>query len=924
MAVDTSYTKVLLHFNGANDSVLVDDFGGNKSWTCNGSACLKTPHKYFGKAALYLDGVNSYVSTGTHNDFTVAAIPTPVKFSFDFWIKFPTFPEYNEYVVFSKYQDSTTYWYFSLRDAGTKTWRFRYVQDGVTCIDSEVAVSLSLNTWYHVAVAYFGLVIGSPAVDVSKLSVATDGIVTNNDVGCYDLEANTGDFEIGRLGSGVRYANCYLDEFRFINGGSIFPALPPANITPPTSAYVRGGVDDEYTVGLLHFNGADASTTFTDSVGNSWTAVGGVEISQTTYELGNASARVEAAAGLKIDSLSSYTKLHMLCHDQFCVDFWVRYVTLPTTDKLGILFGWMPTSPSNLFQNRFVTLNNDSDSYSIHFGSFGGNPTVKLADISISTGVWYHIAIIKNGGDMSLYFNGTLMGTEDISSAIEVMDTPAEYASGVFIGRAGLADSYSLFCPYVDFYMDELRLSNDTIRFNEDFTPDGVNEYGTTSYTMTWPTETVDVSADFNDNMPVVSESADAQGILTGGFQLSVDCAETAVASDTMEAVWYWEKTNEESVELTDPLAFGFALSSEDGMGVTDVASGGWVKTISDGIFSFDYAKSGWLVSVLDTVAASDAATWKLGLLIYDYITAKDSQVNNWDGVETVASALFALDTTSVGWEKLIEESVTFTDAVRLQLVIELLELIRSEDVLQNLGSFVHTVEDVVTIIDSLSRAIHVLADDTIGAADAATYFLTCFPTLAESIALTESLTDINQINKLIEESLVGTDAVSNLAVLYSSLIEAINLGEIVDLDGEVYECWVLNTPEFMPSVYSGFNFNSYCVFENRAYAANSTGIFELTGTTDNGSTINTGVIFSETSFGLPNRKRMMKAVLGVTGTTPMLVLETEDGTRKVFEADDDGEINGSRDVVGRRWKLSTLNFDTLDFIKIMPVVLTR
>jgi hypothetical protein len=149
-------------------------------------------------------------------------------------------------------------------------------------------------------------------------------------------------------------------------------------------------------------------------------------------------------------------------------------------------------------------------------------------------------------------------------------------------------------------------------------------------------------------------------------------------------------------------------------------------------------------------------------------------------------------------------------------------------------------------------------------------------------------------------------------------------LNVVVELDGEVWECYVLNTPKFLPSIYSGFNFNSYCVFQNRAYGCKADGIYELTGDTDNGTIINTGVQLSETKFGLPNQKRFRKAYIGVSGTTPLLTMETETGETKTYSIDTDGEVDASRSLRSKKWKLTVTDFESLDFIKLVPIVLAK
>jgi hypothetical protein len=124
--------------------------------------------------------------------------------------------------------------------------------------------------------------------------------------------------------------------------------------------------------------------------------------------------------------------------------------------------------------------------------------------------------------------------------------------------------------------------------------------------------------------------------------------------------------------------------------------------------------------------------------------------------------------------------------------------------------------------------------------------------------------------------------------------------------------------------MYSGFNFNSFCVFNGRAFGANDSGIFELTGSTDAGNTIHTGVILKGTDFGSPNQKRFRRGYFGVSGTSPVLILETEGGQRQVYNIDTNGKTVTSHELKSKSWTLSIADFDILDHAILIPVVLSR
>jgi hypothetical protein len=204
------------------------------------------------------------------------------------------------------------------------------------------------------------------------------------------------------------------------------------------------------------------------------------------------------------------------------------------------------------------------------------------------------------------------------------------------------------------------------------------------------------------------------------------------------------------------------------------------------------------------------------------------------------------------------------------------------------------------------------------------------------SVLLSESLTvvdDASRVNKsylLISDNFEGTDTVSNQAQYKVSVQEMLSLNISIIVDGEIYECFVLNTAQFHPSVYSGFDFNSYCTFRSRAFGANSRGVYELTGDTDTGLAgdgsdrdIHTGIVFHDTDFNMPQKKKLRKAYLGVSGDDAVLITESE-GKKKAYRVDDRGMVDASRVVKGKTWTLSVAEFESIESIKLIPVILAR
>ena len=92
---------------------------------------------------------------------------------------------------------------------------------------------------------------------------------------------------------------------------------------------------------------------------------------------------------------------------------------------------------------------------------------------------------------------------------------------------------------------------------------------------------------------------------------------------------------------------------------------------------------------------------------------------------------------------------------------------------------------------------------------------------------------------------------------------------------------------------------------ENRAFAANGPGIYELTGDTDAGTAIHSGVLMHNSDFGAPHQKRFRRGYLGISGGSPVMVLETEDGGRLAYTIDNNGKAVFSHEQKSKKWTLT-------------------
>jgi hypothetical protein len=134
----------------------------------------------------------------------------------------------------------------------------------------------------------------------------------------------------------------------------------------------------------------------------------------------------------------------------------------------------------------------------------------------------------------------------------------------------------------------------------------------------------------------------------------------------------------------------------------------------------------------------------------------------------------------------------------------------------------------------------------------------------------------------------------------------------------------VLSGQAFEPSIFSGFNFNSFAVLRGQAYAAGENGIYLLGGDHDAGEAINTGARIGPVNFGGAGTKRIRGVVFGQGGPSTRVRVRTDEA-EGVFAPDRDTDrVTVSRDLQANEFTVDILNFDELSHLEITPLRLAR
>jgi len=295
----------------------------------------------------------------------------------------------------------------------------------------------SLNKWYHVASTYDRA--------EGKVRVYVDGLLRKTfDRNTQTKPAASHNVFIGREGSqnysGRRFIG-KIDEVRLYNRALSETEIQDyCLIKGLTTAY------DSYTKLMLHMDGTNGSTRFTDETGKTVTAHGNAQISTAPYKFGGASGLFNGTnAYLTVPNSSDFD----FGSGDFTIDFWcypkdndfTPIIDLRTSNEEGICIyregglldmfvAW--SWPSDMFVFKLTGNNNE----------------------------WSHVALVRSGNTFTGYVNG-------------VAATPHTDARSIAApnGTIKIGIHHRGNIEYFNGYVDELRISKGIARWTSNFTP---------------------------------------------------------------------------------------------------------------------------------------------------------------------------------------------------------------------------------------------------------------------------------------------------------------------------------------------------------------------------------------------------------------------------------------------------------------------
>jgi len=365
---------------------------------------------------------------------------------------------------------------FLRSEGGTDQLSFNIINDSGTYGLNITPVQRDVSAWYHIV----GVIDTTQVTSTNRMKLYINGEqVTAFDSSSYPAQDETnigfGEAEACNIGRDVKDSNTpldgYLAEFYFIDGTALDASsfgetdtatnqwipIDASGLTFGTNGFYQkyAGTMDGYTKLLLHCDGANDGTTFTDSSpsAHTMTANGDAHTDTTVKKFGTASLQLDGN-----DSVSTPDSADFAFGDgDWTVEAWLYADTVSEGQDM---FYQQYDSDNHKFQMwRSGT--------SICFHARSGGTHILFANTPssvISVDTWHHVAVSSSSKTVKIFIDG-------VSQSLTVLLGANPYSGsmpdvGSVLGIGGNGNEYTQWQGY----LDEVRVSKGIARYTADFT----------------------------------------------------------------------------------------------------------------------------------------------------------------------------------------------------------------------------------------------------------------------------------------------------------------------------------------------------------------------------------------------------------------------------------------------------------------------
>ena len=324
-----------------------------------------------------------------------------------------------------------------------------------------------------------GATVTLPAASVTAHVTAFDDTSVRNDIATLALHSAIADNK-----AAYNLSNSFIDQFEDDTGLDVQTTVDRDSGDEFMSSIVQGAPDSDTSL-LMHMDGTNGGTTFTDSSPTPMTieTVSNTTTTTGTKKFGSASLDGTNSSGGYIQ-ITNTSAVNFAANTSFTFDYWAKIPAAAATLNNRI---FQKGGNSGNGFGMFI------DTSNLYFGWTDSSVVTMARNLVVGTGNWHHIAVVRNGqadnsgGDViDLYLDGvskhsTADGTASSNNAAVYLTTYPDPPGGTRFNG----------------YLDEFRIST-VPRWTDDFTPEtapyGLTVNATGNFTSATQTANASVS----------------------------------------------------------------------------------------------------------------------------------------------------------------------------------------------------------------------------------------------------------------------------------------------------------------------------------------------------------------------------------------------------------------------------------------------
>ena len=298
----------------------------------------------------------------------------------------------------------------------------------------------AVGQWYHVANVRSG--------GTSKLYI--NGVADSGST--YAMGSVTASTSVSLASSfgGAATNSGYTSNLRVVKGSAVYSA----NFTPSTTPLTA------VTNTALLLNNKSSATALTDSSTNAFTLTN----TNTTFD--NATPFVGGGLGsIALNGSSQYltatkTGSWLTSSGNYTVEAWINLSSY-SAGFSAVYEGQISSTQYDAAAGWTFGIRGTSTSWTSL--RFGPNSAIVTANYTFALNTWYHVAAVNNGGTITLYVNGTSIGTGSNTAFID--------RTVLSIGKLNDATTYAGYAYYFPGKISNYRIVNGTAVYTSAFTP---------------------------------------------------------------------------------------------------------------------------------------------------------------------------------------------------------------------------------------------------------------------------------------------------------------------------------------------------------------------------------------------------------------------------------------------------------------------